>query len=78
MPNAFWAEFYGTQNIGSIKAMAAAVMVFGSAIGPGITGMLIDLGMGWDTQLIAIGAYFILTTVMMAVGIARYKPALVA
>jgi len=78
LPNAFWAEFYGTQNIGSIKAMAAAVMVFGSAIGPGITGLLIDLGMGWDTQLIAIGAYFILTTVMMAVGIARYKPALVA
>jgi MFS family permease len=78
LPNGFWAEFYGTQNIGSIKAMAAAVMVFGSAIGPGITGLLIDLGMGWDTQLIAIGAYFILTTVMMAVGIARYKPALVA
>jgi MFS family permease len=78
LPNAFWAEFYGTQNIGSIKAMAAAVMVFGSAIGPGITGLLIDLGMGWDTQLIAIGAYFILTTVMMAAGIARYKPALVA
>ncbi len=78
LPNAFWAEFYGTQNIGSIKAMAAAVMVFGSAIGPGITGVLIDLGMGWDTQMVAIAAYFVLTTVMMTVGITRYKTALIA
>jgi MFS family permease len=78
LPNAFWAEFYGTQNIGSIKAMAAAVMVFGSAIGPGVTGVLIDLGMGWDTQMVAIAAYFVLTTVMMTVGITRYKTALIA
>lgn len=42
LPNAFWAEFYGTARIGSIKAMAAAVMVFGSAIGPGLTGLGID------------------------------------
>ena len=35
LPNAFWAEFYGTAHMGSIKAMAAAIMVFGSAIGPG-------------------------------------------
>jgi len=53
-------------------------MVFGSAIGPGITGVLIDLGMGWDTQMVAIAAYFVLTTVMMTVGITRYKTALIA
>ena len=34
LPNAFWAEFYGTKHLGSIKAAAEAVMVLGSAVGP--------------------------------------------
>ncbi|WP_372837393.1 MFS transporter, partial [Puniceibacterium confluentis] len=38
LPNAFWAEFFGTRHLGSIKAMGAAVMVFGTAVGPGLTG----------------------------------------
>ena len=71
LPNAFWAEFYGTANIGSIKALAAAVMVLGSAIGPGVTGLLIDLGVGLEQQFVAIAGYFALATVMMRAGIAR-------
>jgi len=73
LPNAFWAEFYGTRNIGSIKAMAAAVMVLGSAIGPGITGLLIDQGIGLETQYLAVAVYFIFATFMLAIGIGRYK-----
>ena len=73
LPNAFWAEFYGTGNIGSVKAMAAAVMVLGSAIGPGITGLLIDQGIGLETQYIAIAVYFLFATLMMTIGIGRYK-----
>lgn len=76
LPNAFWAEFYGTRNIGSIKAMAAAVMVLGSAIGPGITGFLIDQNIGLENQYIVVGAYFVFATVMMAIGIGRYKSSL--
>jgi MFS family permease len=71
LPNAFWAEFYGTAHIGSIKAIAAAVMVLGSAIGPGITGVLIDTGIGLEQQFIGIAAYFLFTTVMMYLGIRR-------
>ena len=73
LANAFWAEFYGTANIGAIKAMIAAVMVLGSAIGPGITGLFIDLGVGLETQFIWIGAYFLLTTAMMFIGISRAR-----
>lgn len=73
LPNAFWAEFYGTNHIGAIKAMAAAVMVFGSAIGPGVTGILIDLGVGLEVQFIGIAAYFVLTTILMWLGIGRYR-----
>lgn len=76
LPNAFWAEFYGTGHIGSIKAMAAAVMVLGSAIGPGVTGGLIDAGVGLETQYLVISGYFVLTSAMMAIGIARARPLL--
>lgn len=76
LPNAFWAEFYGTRNIGSIKAMAAAIMVLGSAIGPGLTGLGIDLGIGIEAQYVMIAGYFIFATVMMSIGIARARPLL--
>ncbi|QFT97990.1 Major Facilitator Superfamily protein [Roseovarius sp. THAF8] len=76
LPNAFWAEFYGTARLGSIKAMAAAVMVFGSAIGPGLTGMGIDLGLGLERQYLIVAGYFIFTTLMMTIGITRAKPLL--
>lgn len=73
LPNAFWAEFYGTRNLGAIKAMAAAVMVFGSAIGPGVTGYLIDFGVGIETQYIGVAVYFVLASVMMWVGVTRAR-----
>jgi MFS family permease len=71
LPNAFWAEFYGTRNLGSIKAMAAAIMVLGSAIGPGITGVLIDAGIGLERQYLGVAAFFVLATVCMAIGVGR-------
>ncbi|WP_101066727.1 MFS transporter [Roseovarius salinarum] len=76
LPNAFWAEFYGTGNLGSIKAMAAAIMVLGSAIGPGLTGLAIDLGLGIETQYLIVAGYFVFATVMMAIGIAKARPML--
>ncbi|WP_306151187.1 MFS transporter [Roseovarius sp. MMSF_3281] len=76
LPNAFWAEFYGTGHIGSIKAMAAAIMVFGSAIGPGLTGLGIDLGLGIESQYLLVAVYFVFTSVMMGIGITRARPSL--
>ena len=59
LPSAFWAEFLlGTRHIGAIKAMATAVMVLGSAIGPGLTGLLIDRGISLNTQFLWIGGFF--------------------
>lgn len=76
LPNAFWAEFYGTAHIGAIKAMAAAVMVFGSAIGPGITGYLIDAGVGLETQFLGVAVYFLIATGFMYAGISRARASL--
>jgi MFS family permease len=57
LPNAFWAEFYGTGSLGSIKALAAAVSVLGSAMGPGITGFLIDQGVELEMQYFWIAGF---------------------
>ncbi|MBO9452432.1 MFS transporter [Tropicibacter sp. R16_0] len=68
---AFWADFYGTAHIGAIKALATAVMVLGSAIGPAITGALIDFGVGFEAQLIGVAVYFIAVSALTSWGVRR-------
>ena len=43
---ALWAEQYGLENLGSIKALLHAAMVFASALSPVIFGLIIDIGFG--------------------------------
>jgi MFS family permease len=64
LPGAFWSEFYGTRHIGSIKAAAGAAMVFGTAIGPGVSGWLIDLGIDFPAQMYGIAVYFLVAGVL--------------
>ena len=62
---AFWAEFFGTRHIGAIKAVSTSIGVFGSAIGPGISGYLVDQGYDFPTQMLAICGYFAIAMVMV-------------
>jgi hypothetical protein len=71
--NGFWAEFYGTQHLGALKAMAAAIMVLGSAIGPGLTGLFLDFGIGLSTQYLWVVAYFGVSTSIMMIGVRRFR-----
>ena len=41
----FWAEVYGVQHLGAIKAVATAVMIFASAMSPALYGAMFDTGM---------------------------------
>ena len=75
-PNAFWAEFYGTRHIGAIKALAAAVMVLGSALGPLITGLLIDADTALNTQYVAVALYIAEASGCMWEGFQRVRPTL--
>ncbi|TGD61616.1 MFS transporter [Tabrizicola sp. WMC-M-20] len=68
MSAALWAEFYGTANLGRIRAMTGAFMVLGSAIGPGLCGWLIDQGMDLPQQASGIGAYFVVAAILGAIG----------
>ncbi|MEM1076617.1 MAG: MFS transporter [Pseudomonadota bacterium] len=70
---AFWAVFYGTRHLGAIKAAAAALAVFGSAIGPGITGVLIDLDINFPDQMIPISAFYVVGAVAAGLGVLRYR-----
>ncbi|MGB3246879.1 MAG: MFS transporter [Sulfitobacter sp.] len=74
--SAFWPEYYGTRHIGAIKAVAAALMVFGSAIGPGVTGWLIDLGINFPEQMLPIAIYYVIAAALATVAILRYRPTL--
>ena len=71
VPGAFWAEYYGTRHVGAIKAAAVAIMVFGSAAGPGITGWLIDLGIDFPDQMLPITAYYLISGLLAWIGLRR-------
>ena len=73
LPAAFWAETYGTRHLGSIKAMIVAVAVFGSAVGPGISGWLIDRGVDFPHQMLGIAAYFVVAGVLCVVGVGMMR-----
>ncbi len=76
LPAACWAEFYGTRHIGSIKAAVASAMVLGSALGPGISGVLIDAGIAMPAQLVGFAAFFIAASALMVAPLRRARATL--
>ncbi|MFT5893446.1 MAG: MFS family permease [bacterium] len=63
---AIWPEVYGTLHLGAVRSVIMAAMVIASALGPGATGWLIDLGIGFEIQLMAMGVYCLFTAVLMS------------
>ncbi|WP_226926059.1 MFS transporter [Meridianimarinicoccus sp. MJW13] len=68
--SAFWAEFYGTRHMGSIRAGAASALVLGTAIGPVVTGALIDAGVPMVRQMPLYSLIFLANTALLAMGFA--------
>jgi MFS family permease len=54
---------YGTEHLGAIRSLAVTIMVFSTAIGPGLTGILIDRGIDFPTQCHALGAWCLAASV---------------
>ena len=62
---ALWPEIYGTRHLGGIRSIIVAFMVFGTAIGPGLTGYLIDVGIYYPFQILVMGIYCLAASALM-------------
>ena len=56
-----WAEIYGVKYIGSIKALTTALMVFATAFGTALFGILIDNGFTIEKIAVVSAAYILLS-----------------
>ena len=60
-----WAEIYGVKYIGSIKALTTALMVFSTAFGTAVFGVLIDSGYDIENIALIAGIYIIVSLVLL-------------
>jgi len=58
-------HLYGTHHLGSVRALATAIMVLSTAIGPGITGMFIDWGVLFPDQALTMGLWCLCLSLAM-------------
>jgi MFS family permease len=63
---ALWPEVYGLANLGGIRAITVSAMVLSSALGPGITGALLDMGISLPTQMIWMAGWCMLASFALA------------
>lgn len=75
---ALFAELYGTRWLGGIRALAAALMVIGSALGPAASGAMLDAGIGLEAQLYGFAAYLVAVSVAFVFVAARVRAKLQA
>ncbi|MDC2987347.1 MFS transporter [Candidatus Pelagibacter bacterium] len=60
-----WAEIYGVKYIGSIKALTTAFMVFSTAFGTAVFGLLIDNGFSIENIAFVGGSYIVISLVLL-------------
>ncbi len=60
-----WAEIYGVKFIGSIKALTTAFMVFSTAFGTAIFGIMIDNGFSIENIAFVSGIYIVVSLALL-------------
>ena len=63
----FWAEIYGVKYIGSIRALTVALMVFATAFGTAVFGILFDYGGSIERIAFVRGAYVIISWILLII-----------
>ncbi len=69
-----WSEIYGVKYIGSIKALTTAFMVFATAFGTAVFGILIDYGFTIENIAFICGAYIIASLILLITFIKTLEP----
>ena len=69
-----WAEIYGVKYIGSIKAFTTALMVFSTAFGTALFGLLIDKGFTIEQIAVISFVYIFLSLIALLVVRNRLNP----
>jgi len=62
-----WAEIYGVKYIGSIKALTTAFMVFSTAFGTAVFGLLIDNDFSIENIAFVGGAYIVISLALLVI-----------
>lgn len=60
-----WPELYGLRNLGAIRAVILSMLVFASAAGPGLGGLLIDAGVSYPALIVGLGVYCVVISMVM-------------
>ena len=72
-----WAEIYGVKYLGSIKALTTAMMVFSTAFGTAIFGIIIDMGYPIETIAMMSFSYILAANLLITFFKGIIKPVLV-
>ena len=62
-----WAEIYGVKYIGSIKALTTALMVFSTAFGTALFGILIDYSFSIENIAFISGIYIVVSLILLLI-----------
>ena len=74
--SSLWAEIYGVNYLGSIKALTGSFMVFSTALATAVFGSLIDLGYSIEDIAVLCSVYTILSIALVIIFQKKYKPIL--
>jgi len=72
----FWAEIYGVNYLGSIKALTGSLMVFSTALATVVFGSLIDLGYSIESIAFLCSIYVAISILIVVAFKKIYKPVL--
>ena len=74
--SSFWAEIYGVNYLGSIKALTGSLMVFSTALATVIFGSLIDIGYSIENIAFLCAIYTAISIIIVLIFQKAYKPIL--